>query len=172
MINQKLQQLVQQENRKSGEMDTFYVHANYTILQAEQNRIDTANIILGALAYGIMLIGILNYCHTILANQSIRKREFATMISIGLTKKQLWKMLMWEGMYYWVMIMGGLVTIGSLIVIVLARMIQKKLLYFKFVYPLTQIVLFAVIMLAINFVLTTIIYSGSKKWKLNLRIED
>ena len=54
----------------------------------------------GALSFVIGLIGVLNFMNSMLTSIFTRKREFAMLQSIGLTKKQLCAMLMLEGLYY------------------------------------------------------------------------
>lgn len=159
LVNQKLSQIVQKENKNSKEMDTYYFNANYTLVQTQKDQIDTANIILGTLAGGIMLIGVMNYCNTILANQMVRKREFAIMENIGLTKKQRWHMIFLEGMCYWMINMIGLLTVGSAAISILGMLIKKKLLYFHFVYPVNGIIILALVMFGVNFVLAKILYN-------------
>ncbi len=57
-------------------------------------------IIGGALSFIIGLIGILNFVNAILTSILTRRREFAMLQSIGMTQKQLRKMIMCEGLYY------------------------------------------------------------------------
>ncbi|MGM9567565.1 MAG: ABC transporter permease, partial [Clostridia bacterium] len=59
-----------------------------------------------ALSFIIGLVGILNFFNVILTGIISRKREFAVLQSIGMTGRQLKKMLMYEGLIY---------TMGSLI---------------------------------------------------------
>lgn len=149
-INQKLAQLVQQENEKSGEMDTFYFSAGYILLQMEKNRIDTANLLLGAFSGVLLVIGVMNYCNTILSGRAVRKREFETLESIGMTRQQYLSMLGFEGLYYWLLTMMGLLTAGSAVLWLLAGAIRRKLLYFSFTYPFAGMAVLTVLMLAVN----------------------
>lgn len=73
-VNQKLSQIVQRENVKRGIMDTYYLGENYTLLEAEQNRIQTGNVILGALTLVILLAGIMNFTNTMIADYVMKKR--------------------------------------------------------------------------------------------------
>lgn len=64
---------------------------------------DMQNMILlvgGALSLIIGLIGILNFINSMLTSIIMRRREFAMLQSIGMTKHQLRKMLIFEGLYY------------------------------------------------------------------------
>ena len=48
----------------------------------------------------IGLIGMLNFINSVLTNIVTRRKEFAMMEAIGMTKKQLLQMLILEGIYY------------------------------------------------------------------------
>ena len=54
----------------------------------------------GMLTLVIGIIGILNFVNSILTGIVTRQKEFAMMEAIGMTKKQLTKMLILEGLYY------------------------------------------------------------------------
>lgn len=171
LVNQKLSQIVQRENVRSGEMDTYYLEANYTLLEAEQNKIQTGNIILGSLTLIILLVGIMNFTNTIVADYATRKRELAIMESIGLTKNQLWKMIFLEGFCYWIITMTGVLFLGTIITYILGTLIKQKLLYFRFVYPWKQLLLMAAILLIIDFVFSIKIYCKNQKEPLIDRIK-
>ena len=167
VINQKLAQLVQSENEKSGEMDTFYLSAGYTLLQTEKNRIDTSNLLLGAFSGVLLVIGILNYCNTILSGRAVRKREFETLENIGMTRRQCLSMLRFEGLYYWLLTMLGLLTAGSAVLWILAASIRQKLLYFSFTYPFSGMAVLAVLMLGVNLLLVSSWSLGRKAANCN-----
>lgn len=61
---------------------------------------NTVIMIGGVLSFIIGLIGILNFINAILTGIITRRKEFAMLQSIGMTKKQLLRMLMSEGFYY------------------------------------------------------------------------
>ena len=54
----------------------------------------------GALAFIVGLVGILNFTNSILTGINARRREFAMMQAVGMTGKQLKKMLIYEGLLY------------------------------------------------------------------------
>ncbi|WP_149095212.1 ABC transporter permease [Paenibacillus terrae] len=60
----------------------------------------TVEMIGGLLSLIIGLIGILNFINAILTSILTRRKEFAMLQSIGMTKKQLRGMLIYEGLYY------------------------------------------------------------------------
>lgn len=171
-VNQKLSQIIQQENVKWREMgtDTFYLRTSYTILLAEQNRIHMSNTILSVLVIVIFVIGVMNFANTLATNHEVRKKEIAIMESIGLTSKQKKQMIFMEGIFYWLMILVGLLSLGSVVIWILGKAIAEKLLYFKFVYPWKLLFVLAVVLLVINMVLVWRMYSRDKYGSLRERL--
>ena len=64
-----------------------------------------------------------------------RRQELAVMESVGMTKKQIRKMLMFEGVYYGTITIGLILTLGNAIVYAVARLAQKTADYAVFNYP-------------------------------------
>ena len=172
VINQKLVQLIQKENQKVGIMDTFYLEANYTLLESEQNRIDTANIILGGLSLVILVIGIMNYGNMLSAALSVRRKEIAVMQSLGLTKSQLWKMIFYEGIGYWGILILAILPTGSTVIWFLGKAIKNRLLYFKFIYPWKSLFTLSVIMLIICCLFPCTVYLKNKNLSDEIRRND
>lgn len=83
----------------------------------------TIGIVGTALAGVIGLIGILNFINTILTAMVTRKREFAMMEAIGMTKRQLVRMLMAEGLCYAVMTIVFSLAAGVLFSLTVIRTI-------------------------------------------------
>ena len=54
----------------------------------------------GALSFIIGLVGVLNFINAVMTGILARKREFAVLQSVGMTGKQLKRMLVFEGLYY------------------------------------------------------------------------
>lgn len=165
-VQQALIRLIQKENIEKKDIfsdgygDSFYMTANSALLKSKQNEIQMTNLISGCICLVIMAIGIMNYVNTLITGFTARTKEFAVMESIGLTRIQLWKMLFMEGMYYWLIVMGGLLTVGTGGVWILGKAVKRKLLYFKFIYPWELIAGAAVMLFVLCFAL-----SGMMYWK-------
>ena len=80
-------------------------------------------------------IGILNFINTMSANILNRQKEFAAMEAIGATKRQVRRLIVWEGFWYFALTMLFSLTIGSAIDLFLFRIIQKSLGFGAFQYP-------------------------------------
>lgn len=84
------------------------------------------------LSFVIALIGVLNYINTVLTGVVARRNEFAVLESIGMTKKQLKKMLMYEGFYtvfFTVLITS---TAGALLTYSIAKGITSPMAFTEF----------------------------------------
>lgn len=172
IVNQKLVRLVQKENQNAGMMDTYYLNANYTLLEAEQNRIQASNRILGGLSAVILVIGIMNYGNTLWAGMSVRRKELAVMESLGLTKDQRWKMIFLEGMGYWMIVMAAVVTAGSGFLWLLGKAVAARLQYFRFVYPWQILLILAAVLIGVCVVFTGISCRGKDNLAEELRKDD
>lgn len=161
-INQKLSQIVQNENEKSADMDTYYLNANYLLLDSEKSRINTARLMLGALAFVISMIGMMNYANTLISEYASRKCELAVMQSIGLDRRQLWKMVFLEGCFYSMIAIIGLILAGSPAICGLGAAIRKKLAYFKFIYPWKLLIVLSLMLFIINLIIAVVMYRKSQ----------
>ena len=83
-----------------------------------------------------LLLGVMNYFHTRLADLTGRKRELAILESIGMTRKRLRRMLMLEGAVYCAAVLGVLLTAGSILLFLAGMYMKMKVDYFVFHYPL------------------------------------
>ncbi len=76
-------------------------YTSKSTMEAEFATLQNMIVIVGGfLSFVLALIGILNFVNTILTGILSRKQEFAMLESVGMTRKQLREMLMWEGGYY------------------------------------------------------------------------
>lgn len=162
-VNQSLTQVIQKANRESGIMDTFYLTAGYELLEAEQNRIRTANTLLGGLSILLTAIGIMNFANTLAAGFAFRRRELAVMESIGMTRGQMRRMLLMEGAYYWGIVMCVLLTVGSVSAWLLGEAVRMKLAYFRFFYPWQTMLALAAGMVAVCFVCVWNVYRADRE---------
>lgn len=83
----------------------------------------------GALSLIVALVGVLNFFNAILTGITTRRREFAMLQSIGMTTKQLRRMLMIEGLLY---TMGALLLALVLTLIMAPVMSQAVTNFFWF----------------------------------------
>lgn len=73
------------------------IETEKTIEQNYNNATKSATLLQNIVSIMILVIGIVNYANVIIISVTSRKKEFAMMQSIGMTKKQLRLLLMMEG---------------------------------------------------------------------------
>ena len=92
-------------------------------------------------------IGVLNLINMILTGVIARQKEFASMRSIGMTKKQLRKMIVYEGMYY--AVLAGVVGIAAsgVLSLTLVRVLAETMWFMKYDFTVLPAVLTSIICL-------------------------
>lgn len=100
--------------------------------------------------------GVLNLTNTIITTILARRHEFATMQSIGMTIKQLTRMMIWEGVYYAI----GTCIVGLILSVVLAftvvRTLTGSIWYFTFHFTLLPAVTACVVLLIVTAIVPVI----------------
>lgn len=84
----------------------------------------------GLLGLILGLIGVLNLINAMITGILTRKQEFAMMQAVGMTGKQLEKMLTMEGILYGIWTLGLAVTFGNVVSYGLVYLIGKNMAYF------------------------------------------
>ena len=86
------------------------ITSRQTIAEQYEAQTRSSSVMGYAISAIIALVGVLNFINSMITAIISRKREFAMMQSIGMTKRQLKKMLICEGLFY-----AGLTLIASYI---------------------------------------------------------
>ena len=116
----------------------------------------------------IGLIGFLNFINTMVTNIMSRNQEFAMLEAVGMTKKQLKKMLVLEGMYYGVIITFVNLTLGSLSTFLGFNIM--KLRYSVYTYPIEALAICTVLVLLVSVTVPLIVYKIISKESIVDRI--
>lgn len=122
----------------------------------------------GGLVGGIFgICGVLNLINTIITTILTRRKEFATMRSIGMTERQLTKMMIFEGVYY----AAGACVLGLGLSALLSMTVIKSILdspswwFCRFHFTLLPALSSCVVLLAVSAVIPVLalklFYKGS-----------
>ncbi|WP_324823300.1 ABC transporter permease [Sinanaerobacter sp. ZZT-01] len=130
-------------------------------------------LILGSvLSFIVGLVGILNFLNAILTGILTRRREFAVLQSIGMTGRQLKKMLIWEGLYY----AFGAVLVSLVLGIasgpLLSNVLSTMFWFFTYRFTLLPILCIAPIFVILGVVLPLIIYRAVSKNSIVERLRE
>lgn len=94
-----------------------------------------------ALSIMLLFIGIMNYVNSMCVNIINRRHEFATLESIGMTNKQMKRMITYESIYYVIGTSGLVLSFGTLLVYLSYVLLKRTVTYAKFSYPICEILL-------------------------------
>lgn len=126
----------------------------------------------GVLCLIIGFIGILNFFNTVMAGIIARKNEIAVLQAIGMTGKQVKKMLMIEGMIYTVG-SGLLALVISLLFIPAINVAANNIFWFySDHFSITPVLIFIPIMALLGVVVPLMSYKGLSKASIVERIRE
>lgn len=141
--------------------------------QAEFTKLQNMFLLVGGLlSFIVGLVGILNFINVILTGIFTRKREFAMLQSIGMTGKQLKKMLVAEGILYAVssLIMAILFTI--IMGPVAASVLSKMFWFFTYRPDFKAILTVMPILVIMGVLIPLLIYQKVSKLTIVERLRD
>ena len=104
------------------------------------------------------IIGILNFINVVSTNIISRKNELAMLNSIGMTRKQIKKMLIFEGIYYVVITIGAVVIIGLPLTYLLVNTIAGGMSIFSYTFRIMPVILSIPILLLISIFVPSICF--------------
>lgn len=122
-------------------------------------------------SFVLILIGILNFINVIIINIEIRKKPIAILQAIGLSKKQLCKMLIYESLYYVGISIVLLATIGVSITKILVNIIHQSMYYFKFIYPINTLIMLSIILIIFCITISLLLYKNIIKQSISNNIK-
>lgn len=140
--------------------------------EAESTRTSmiSMRIITSAIGIILILIGLLNFINVMLTGVYTRRKELAVLESIGMTKKQIKKMLMFEGTYYGIITLVLILTAGNAIVYGVAGLAQKMANYAVFYYPLIPMIIMVIVIFAVCMIVPILVYRVLAKESVTERL--
>lgn len=114
----------------------------------------------GGVTVVISIIGILNFVNTMITSIQTRKREFAVLQSIGMTGKQLRKMVIIEGLFYTGAALIAAVMIGSIVNVVVLQSLESLVWFYQYEYSISAILALAPVFILLGVGLPAIVYKS------------
>lgn len=136
---------------------------------------NTIYFILQIISILIFLFGVINLINTTLSNQLFRRREYSVLRSVGLTEKQLYKVIICEGMCYSILSICVTLLIGTPIAMLICRQMSigcyGKVVEYSF--PFFYMSIYVLVLLLIQAILSIYQIRGQKKKSIidQLRME-
>lgn len=126
----------------------------------------------GVLSGVIAVVGTLNFLNAILTGMIARRREFAVLQSVGMTRHQLKRMLVYEGLLY----TFAAIVISLILVVAsepfMGKMIEKMFWFFRFQYTIGPVVLAALIFTVIGAGVPLVVYCVVGKQTIVERLRE
>lgn len=139
----------------------------------ELNRAKMAVLILGgSISFVIALIGILNFVNVMSVSVVARKRELATLESIGMSHKQVRKMLISEGLYYAIITLILVLSAGNLIAYGIFKLFQQQVSFAVFTYPFILAASIILVIMIICFITPERMYRSLSRETITERLRE
>ncbi|MFG6347916.1 MAG: ABC transporter permease [Lachnospiraceae bacterium] len=157
-----------------------YTKTNSSVMDTEikseiasefKTSLSAMNIIGGGISLILILIGIINFINVMLTGVYTRLNEISVMESVGMTKKQVKKMLIFEGMYYGIITIALVLTAGNAIIYLIANFSTKITEYAVFYYPYGLMFAIAAVIMAICTIVPVIVYHSISKGSITERLK-
>ena len=130
------------------------------------------NILGGCIGVILILIGILNFINIMITGVNSRLNELAVLESIGMTKKQIKKMLTFEGLYYALITTTFILTIGMAIIYVISELTKNIADYAQFTFPTLSLTFLIIIIFAVCLITPSLVFKVSSKQSITERIRE
>lgn len=150
-IDDKLQKII-----SSSQVN---IQSRYEKYKEIEQYLFTSRVLATGTAIVFLIIGIMNFINTMVVSVDTRKQEFATLESIGMSKKQIKTVLLYEGWYYWIISFLLLGTIGTGIYIPIYMSFKKIAYYSVFSYPIYHLLIVGIITLILCLTVPIIIFN-------------
>ena len=114
----------------------------------------------------------LNFINIMITGVNSRLNELAVLESIGMTKKQIKKMLTFEGLYYALITTGFILTIGMAIICVISELTKNIADYAQFTFPTLSLTFLIIIIFAVCLITPSLVFKVSSKQSITERIRE
>ena len=111
-----------------------------------------------ALCVIVGMIGVLNFLNAMITSIMTRKREFAMLRSIGMTERQLKKMLVYEGIWYAVLTILLSFVLCGILSIFMGDVMSGMFWFFRYRFTMTPIAIVTPVFLIIGMVIPYVVY--------------
>ena len=117
-------------------------------------------------------MGILNFINTMSVSILGRQREFATMEAVGASKKQMRKLIAWEGIWYFLLTLALSVTLGSGVDFLIFHVIRENVGFGTFHYPFFPMTFYMLVSMLLCMIIPAAVYKKGGIRSIVERLRD
>ena len=126
----------------------------------------------GLLCAIIGLVGILNFFNAIMTGILSRKREFAVLQSIGMTNRQLKKMLIYEGLFYALGSSAVALILSVLLYPLLGNLLETMFWFFRAHFTILPVLITIPVFALLGLGIPSVIYHQTSKLSVVDRLRE
>ncbi|ADY55508.1 protein of unknown function DUF214 [Syntrophobotulus glycolicus DSM 8271] len=145
-------------------------NSKFTALASLEGLRDTVVLIGGSLALITGLIGVLNFVNAVLTGILSRRREFAVLNSIGMTRKQLVTMLCCEGASYAALTAAGSIILSLGCSLLIVRPLSAQIWFLSFAFVFRPLVLILPVLLLLGLLIPYLAYRATSRQSIVERL--
>ena len=130
-------------------------------------------VLLGGLLCAIIgIVGVLNFFNAMMTSILSRRREFAVLQAVGMTKRQLKAMLVWEGMLY--TLGSGLISglISAAVNPLAGRLLEQGYWFYRYHYTIAPVLLAIPVFALLGYAIPTIMYAQAARQSVVERLRE
>lgn len=167
---------IKNDHAVKQELNKLFKFKN-VIIKSQIDTINTLEPIVNSLMFGsicfaliLVLLGILNFVNVLVTNITSRQKELSTLEAIGMDKRQLKKLLIYEGLIYIVITLFATFTIGIYISKIIVGLVHQTMYYFVYSLPLYIVMLLSLIIITIGLIVILLLYKIITKRAISDRL--
>ena len=126
----------------------------------------------GILSLIIGMIGMLNFINSILTGIIARRREFAMLQSIGMTSRQLCKMLMLEGLFYALCTILITFFVGTVFSFVVILAVASNLWFFSYQFIILPLLITSPLLILTSVLIPFVAFKGTNRQTIVERLRE
>ncbi len=142
------------------------------LLAAAKEYITSSRIIMASLCIMLLFMGLVNFVNVTATGLVLRKKEFAVMESIGMSAKQLKKMILSEGLLYSIFVILMTAASGSAIWYITCRIIKARLAYFRYYFPCAEFLAASALLILICVLISHIAFKKCTSGSITDRLKS
>ena len=117
-------------------------------------------------------MGLINFVNVTATGLVLRKKEFAVIESIGMSKGQLKKMILSEGLLYSIFVILMTAVSGSIIWYITCHVIKSRLAYFRYYFPYIEFLAASLLLILICIIISHIAFKRCTAGSITDRLKS
>lgn len=142
-------------------------------LRAEFESFQNMFLLLGGLLCAIIgLVGVLNFFNAIMTGILSRKREFAVLQAVGMTKRQLKAMLVYEGLFYALSSALSALVLSFVMNPLIGDLLENMFWFFSAKFTIVPVVIAIPIFALLGWLIPYVMYDHAAKYSIVEQLRD